>query len=79
MSYLIPPVFRPLHAEAASPSDPSAPTENANANGNGLSPYVIPHLPGEGRFTVSAKVRSRERAAGMAVNVTPEVKVHEAD
>lgn len=59
MSFLIPSAFRPIHCEAAareqqhdsqsaSPASPGAPSHPA---------YVIPHLPGEGRFDVSAKVR----------------------
>jgi hypothetical protein len=51
-------MFRRLHAEAA---DASAPPQQGSAVVSVDDPaaaktYVIPHLPGEGRFTVGAKV-----------------------
>lgn len=53
MSFLLP--FRPsLQCEA--PQDGQQPRDQKTIEGSNGKVYVIPHLPGEGRFNVSAKV-----------------------
>lgn len=76
MSHLVPPMFwpKPVHCESAPSSSEqqqqaqAVPANgngngNSNANGNGQhGVYWIPHLPGEGRFMVNAKLYSRQDA-----------------
>lgn len=59
-------MFRPIHCEASS----SAPEgeQAVTAGGEGVKKqgyYWIPHLPGEGRFVVNARVYSRQDADPM--------------
>ncbi|GAC98922.1 hypothetical protein PHSY_006517 [Pseudozyma hubeiensis SY62] len=69
MSHFVPAVFRPkpIHCESAPSSEQqqAAPANAQPANGNGSGQhgvYWIPHLPGEGRFVVNAKLYSRQDA-----------------
>ena len=74
MSHLVPPMFwpKPIHCESAPSSSEQqqqqhaqAVPANGNGNGNGNGQhgvYWIPHLPGEGRFVVNAKLYSRQDA-----------------
>ncbi|TKY87655.1 hypothetical protein EX895_003236 [Sporisorium graminicola] len=68
MSHFVPAMFRPkpIHCESAPPSEQQQQAIPANAqpaNGNGQhGVYWIPHLPGEGRFVVNAKLYSRQDA-----------------
>ncbi|SNX83708.1 related to calcium-binding mitochondrial carrier protein [Melanopsichium pennsylvanicum] len=69
MSHLVPPLFwpRPVHCESAPSSleqeQSRAVPSNGNGHGNGNhGVYWIPHLPGEGRFVVNAKLYSRQDA-----------------
>ncbi|EST05704.1 Mitochondrial substrate/solute carrier [Kalmanozyma brasiliensis GHG001] len=71
MSHFIPPMFRPrpVHCESAPPSEQQQqqgtviPAHAQPANGSGQhGVYWIPHLPGEGRFVVNAKLYSRQDA-----------------
>lgn len=74
MSQFVPSMFwpKPVHCESGSSSEQqSSQAVSANRNGNGNSDgngngqhgvYWIPHLPGEGRFVVNAKLYSRQDA-----------------
>ncbi|SPO32072.1 related to calcium-binding mitochondrial carrier protein [Ustilago trichophora] len=71
MSHLVPPMFwpKPIHCESAPSSSEQqqqqaqAVPAHGNGNGNGQhGVYWIPHLPGEGRFVVNAKLYSRQDA-----------------
>ncbi|CAO1621451.1 unnamed protein product [Parajaminaea phylloscopi] len=59
-SFLVPPILKKVHADAA--TEQQQQQSAGQDSGNGAKVYVIPHLPGEGRFTVSAKIFSRPQA-----------------
>ncbi|EPQ30021.1 uncharacterized protein PFL1_02694 [Pseudozyma flocculosa PF-1] len=60
MSHFFPPLVRKVHCEEAQ-AEPSKSASPQQLSGHGY--YIVPHLPGEGKFVVNAKVYSRPDAA----------------
>lgn len=69
MPGLLSPIFRTLHCEEAQSSSSSGAMQNGEQQQQ-VQQYTIPHLPGEGRFIVSAKVRCVAGRVGGATTAT---------
>jgi len=58
MSRFLSGFFQPLHCDAPAPQPPASDAEEDDVERyQHAHQVVVPHLPGEGRFTLTAKVR----------------------